>query len=103
MKPDRTMRQIDAPMSMLHRLKKMACGIGTFIAIMAVRKAVDKPMAVSTTPVKTRIAIVAVLTAERIIATMAVRKAVNRHKAAAIKHPRPGAKYRQARTRSNKG
>ena len=29
MKPDRTMCQIDAPMSMLHRLKKMACGIGT--------------------------------------------------------------------------
>ena len=30
-KPDSTMRQIDAPMSILHRLKKMTCGIGTFI------------------------------------------------------------------------
>ena len=28
---------------------------------------------------------------------------VKRHIVAAIKHPRPGAKYRQARTRSNKG
>ena len=31
--PDSTMRHIDAPMSMLHRLKKMTCGIGTSIVL----------------------------------------------------------------------
>ena len=61
------------------------------------------------------IAKVAVRTAELIpptivrkaveVAIMAVRTAVinDRTKFTAIKHPRPGAKYRQARTRSNKG
>ena len=39
------------------------------------------------------------------VAIVAVRTAVinNRPKLAAIKHPRPGTKYRQTRTSSNKG
>ena len=39
------------------------------------------------------------------VAIMAVRTAVmnDRPKFAAIKHPRPGTKYRQTRTNSNKG
>ena len=59
------------------------------------------------TAVNTRMAVIdrkhKAVDRERMAVGICTKIEINRSKFAAIKRPRPGTKYRQARTRSNKG
>ena len=65
------------------------------LAVVIVRKAVDRIMHLAVVIVRLAVVIVR-------MAVVIMRKAVDRTKFAAIKHPRRGTKYRQTRTSSNK-